>query len=173
MTKADFASLRDQVRILALNIGLRPAARAMGLSEDRVRNWSSRNKWGLSKLPLCSVPSRNSTPSDTTAIEATQRILDHHSARTKLSLALAGTNVAEHMAELEAPRLITPATSIAAQQWGKVADTVHGWTQARAQGVSVQVAVINPPSEAERSERRAVHAQLDAITRLLSAPKAP
>ena len=34
-------------------------------------------------------------------------------------------------------------------------------------GFLVNIANIQPPSEAERAERRAVHAQLDEITRLL------
>ena len=33
--------------------------------------------------------------------------------------------------------------------------------------VGVQVAVVNMPSETERAERRAIHAQLDAIARRL------
>jgi hypothetical protein len=49
-------------------------------------------------------------------------------------------------------------------------DRAAGWTQSRAQGVTVNVANIVPPSEAERAERRAVHSQLDAITKLLQAP---
>ncbi len=36
---------RESVRQLAIQIGVRPAARQLGLSEDRVRQWSKREQW--------------------------------------------------------------------------------------------------------------------------------
>ncbi len=172
MTKADNGTLQSQVRLLALSIGLRPAARAMGLSEDRVRNWSSRFKWGLSALGISAVPSAAATPADTSAIEVAERVVRHYGDRAKISACIAGSKAMEHLADSPAPELVKPGNSIAADQWTKAVDRAAGWTQTRAQGVSVQVAVINPPSEAERSERRAVHAALDAIARRLAAPDA-
>ncbi len=35
----------EAVRTLAIQIGVRPAARQLGLNEDRVRKWSEREKW--------------------------------------------------------------------------------------------------------------------------------
>ncbi len=142
----------------------------MGLSEDRVRNWSSRHKWGLSKTPLCSVPGAFVTPNDTSALEATLKVVQHYGDRAKIGATIAGAKALEHLADMQGAELIKPAAAISADQYTKAVDRAAGWTQARAQGVSVQVAVINPPSEAERSERRAVHAALDAIARRLAAP---
>ena len=36
---------KEEVRLLAIEYGVREAARKLGLSEDRVRQWSSRHKW--------------------------------------------------------------------------------------------------------------------------------
>jgi lipopolysaccharide biosynthesis regulator YciM len=76
----------------------------------------------------------------------------------------------EHLADSPAPDLVKPANAISADQWTKAVDRAAGWTQARQQGVTVNVANIVPPSDAERAERKAVHAQLDAITKALQAP---
>jgi hypothetical protein len=36
---------KEEVRLLAIEYGVREAARKLGLNEDRVRQWSSRHKW--------------------------------------------------------------------------------------------------------------------------------
>jgi hypothetical protein len=42
---------REAVRVLAIELGVREAARRCGLSEDRVRKWSSRYKWLEQRAP--------------------------------------------------------------------------------------------------------------------------
>ncbi len=42
---------RESVRLLAIELGVREAARRCGLSEDRVRKWSSRYKWLEQRAP--------------------------------------------------------------------------------------------------------------------------
>jgi hypothetical protein len=42
---------RESVRVLAIELGVREAARRCGLSEDRVRKWSSRYKWLEQRAP--------------------------------------------------------------------------------------------------------------------------
>jgi hypothetical protein len=75
----------------------------------------------------------------------------------------------EHLADSPADQLVKPGNSIAADQWTKAVDRAAGWTQSRAAGANVAVQVnITPPSEAERAERRSVHAKLDEITRALA-----
>jgi hypothetical protein len=46
-TKAELLEQREQVRMLAIQIGYRAAARECGLSEDRVRQWAHRYGWSL------------------------------------------------------------------------------------------------------------------------------
>ncbi len=178
MTKAQYELVKNDAHHLALDIGVRPAARALGLSESRVQKWSHREKWNIGLLRPRSISNGDNgltalEPGGTNgAIEAKRRILEHYSDRAKVGLAIATSKVAEHMAELDAPKLATPGVSISADAWSKVSDRNFGWTQARAQGANVAVQVnITPPSEAERAERRQVHAALDAIAkRLASSP---
>ncbi len=161
------------MRILAMNIGLRAAARTMGLSEERTRQWASRGKWGISTLPIVRIPGPTAaamSPNVTPAHEVIASVVQHYGDRAKIGACIAGSKALEHLADQDGSKLVSPAAAISGDQWTKAVDRAAGWTQARAQGVSVQVAVINPPSEAERQERRAVHAALDAIARRLSAP---
>ncbi len=161
--------------MLALNIGLRSAARAMGLSEMRVRNWSSRQKWGIANLPICRIPASDArlAPSDTSAIEAMRNVVQHYGDRAKIGATIAGAKALEHLADSEAATLVKPANSIAADQWTKAVDRAAGWTAARQAPVQVAVQV-NLPSAEEQAELRETDAKLDEIARLLreTRPKA-
>lgn len=42
---APLAVDREQVRMLVMTIGVRPAARQLGISEDTVADWSRQGKW--------------------------------------------------------------------------------------------------------------------------------
>jgi len=50
-------AIQEQVRILALQIGVRPAARQLGLNEDTVCSWASRYDW---KTPTTQPGPQNS-----------------------------------------------------------------------------------------------------------------
>lgn len=154
--------------MLAMQIGIRPAARAIGLDEERVLKWSQRGKWNVGNV-ASTLRGRVQSPQNVlTPIEAVANIVQHYGDRAKIGATIAGAKALEHLADTRPEQLVRPANSIAADQWTKAVDRAAGWTQSRAQGVGVAVQVnITPPSEAERSERRAVHAQLDAITKLL------
>jgi hypothetical protein len=168
MTKAEFASYQSQVQMLAMQIGVRPAARAIGLDENRVLQWSRRGKWRIGNVAPTMRGALPGNQNVITPIEAVANVVQHYGDRAKISACIAGSKAMEHLADSEARELVKPGNSIAADQWTKAVDRAAGWTQARAQGIAVNVAVITPPSETERAERKAVHAQLDAITRLLS-----
>ncbi len=156
--------------MLALQIGLRPAARACNVDEHRVLKWAQRGKWGISNVSPALTGKRPASSNVLTPIEAVANVVQHYGDRAKISACIAGSKAMEHLADADGAELVKPSNAISGDQWTKAVDRAAGWTQARAQGVSVQVAVINPPSEAERQERRAVHAALDAIARRLSAP---
>ena len=49
--KGNLSIDRESVRLLAIELGVREAARRCGLSEDRVRKWSSRYKWLEQRAP--------------------------------------------------------------------------------------------------------------------------
>jgi len=156
-----------------MSIGLRPAARACGLSEDRVRNWSSRQKWGIANLPCATaIGYRGSqctpTPPDTTPIEAAQRIVEHYGNRAKIGATIAGAKALEHLADSTGAELVKPAAAISGDQWTKAVDRAAGWTAARQNPVQVAVQV-NLPSAEETAERKQRHARLDEIAALLRA----
>ena len=173
-TRSDYESFVAHLFHLSASIGIRPAARALGISEERAKKIAQRRKFGISKLrrsdtnPKPLFPA--SVPNFPQAIEATSNIITHYSDRAKIGATIAGAKALEHLADAEPHKLVAPANAIAADQWTKAVDRAAGWTQSRAQGVTVNVANIVPPSDTERAERKAVHAQLDAITRLLADP---
>ncbi len=157
---------------LCANIGIRPAARALGIPEERAKKIAQRRGFGISKLRKAdtralSNPNALKFPNSPQAIEATNNIVQHYGDRAKISATIAGAKAMEHLADTNSADLVKPANAIAADQWTKAVDRAAGWTQARQQGVTVNVANIVPPTDAERAERKAVHAQLDAITALL------
>jgi len=83
---------REAVRLLAIEHGVREAARMTGLNEDRVRQWSHRFRWlhnsqgAKSNGAVTSVTTR---PSDA-HVEA----LAHHEGQTRLTLAKYASNAA-------------------------------------------------------------------------------
>ncbi len=173
MNRAQFLGLQNQVRILATSIGLRAAARACNLAESRVLQWSSRGNWGVSAVHPVGFRQPTVSSEVISPIEAVGNIVQHYGDRAKIGAVIAGSKALEHLADTkDAKELVKPANAISADQWTKAVDRAAGWTQARAAGVNVGVAVtIHPPSAEERAERRAVHASLDAITKLLQSPK--
>lgn len=173
MTRAEYETFVTDFHHLCLDIGIRPASRAMGISEDRGRKIAQRRKFHISQIrPLGNGHTAQIVPPVTGGIEAKRKVLALHSDRTKIGLAIAGSKVAEHLADKEPKALIAPATAIAAQQWSKVGDVVHGWQSERTQGTVVNVANVIPmPTEEERAERRAIDAKLDAIAKRLTTPR--
>jgi hypothetical protein len=142
----------------------------MGISEDRARKISSRRRFKLLAVRPALSGSVARSP-NVTAIEAKAQIVQHYGDRAKIGATIAGAKALEHLADMQGDQLVKPAMAISADQYTKAVDRAAGWTQSRAQGVNVGVAVtITPPTESERAERRAVHASLDAITKLLSQP---
>jgi len=138
---------------------------------------SSRRKWNLASLsPALNTPGNgNGAPLSaevSNAIEDTKRIVQHYGDRAKIGATIAGAKALEHLADSTGADLVKPAAAISGDQWTKAVDRAAGWTAARQQGTTVQVAVITPPSEAERAAMDATDAKLDEITALLRAKRA-
>ena len=164
MTRDQYELFCQNLHHLALDIGLRPACRALGISEDRGRMISHRRKWNLSKYsPATTHPRPTELPSVTKAIEIKRALIEHHSDRTKLGFARTVTKVAEHLAEQTPEALVKPGVAMAAEQYGKLSDKTYGWSAARAQAPSVQIANIVLPSAEERAKINAIDAKLDAF----------
>ena len=91
---------RESVRLLAIELGVREAARRCGLSEDRVRKWSSRYKWLEQKAPKQkeAVVTTVTAPGD--VLLASHKELEE---RTKSGLARATARAAEAAANTSEP----------------------------------------------------------------------
>ncbi len=83
---------REAVRLLAIEHGVREAARMTGLNEDRVRQWSSRFKWLHSSQGAKSNGAVTSVT--TTPAQAHTEALAAHEGLTRLTLAKYASNAA-------------------------------------------------------------------------------
>ena len=173
MTKAEFTGFREQVRMLAHSIGVRPAARSLGLKETRVLKWAERGKWGINGVAATLTGKAPSHQNVISPVEAAEQIVKHYGTRAKIGATIAGAKALEHLADADGEALCKPANAISADQWTKAVDRAAGWTAARQQGVQVAVQV-NMPSAEERAELRETDAKLDEIAALLRStrPKA-
>ena len=167
MSRDELANLREHVRILAMQIGLRPAARAFNLKSDRVRQWAKRFNWRISLIR----PATNATLSHnvTSPINALQNVLDGYAERTRLAMARTSQRAFEHSDTVTDEMLHELPRAVALEKHARVASIAHNWST---QQVNVGVALNVPlPDETERAEMRAIDAKLDAIAdRLRNAP---
>jgi hypothetical protein len=168
-TRADYNTFVAHLYHLSINIGLASACRALGINVERGKKIAQRRGFNISKVREGRGQFPAPVPTSPFAIEATNQVVQHYGDRAKISATIAGAKAMEHLADSPADQLVKPGNSIAADQWTKAVDRAAGWTQSRAAGANVAVQVnITPPSEAERAERRSVHAKLDEITRALA-----
>jgi hypothetical protein len=85
---------RESVRLLAIELGVREAARRCGLSQDRVRKWSSRYKWLEQRAP------KQQQATVTVVTKPGDALLDEHKrleGQTKTALSRAVAKAAEHV----------------------------------------------------------------------------
>lgn len=116
---------REQVKMLALSIGLRPAAKQLNIPLPTLAAWSSKGKWFAKPehaLPPTVKPIQTlqTKPADVLA-----DMLADDSKQTKLSLARASRKAAEHLADAEPGTVLKH--SRAMHDVAKTAATVHGW----------------------------------------------
>lgn len=140
---------REAVRVLVVALGVRQAAREMGLSEDTVSAWSARGEWlkkdaEMRELGLTRVREREEAAGRVQAIaskspsDALADVLSDLSQRSKLGFLKASARVAEHLArEEDADALLARAKS--ASGWAKTAALAGGWAGAASTTVQVSV----------------------------------
>lgn len=78
MTKQEVLHVREQCKMLALAVGVREAARRLGLNENRVIQWSRRFQWLKQPDPKPQPPAQRDVitvirPSDSLAIMLAER----------------------------------------------------------------------------------------------------
>jgi len=164
LSRVEAENLREHVRCLALQIGLRPAARAYGLSESRVMKWSERYRWRIALLRP-SATNADVSANVSAPVDALLNVLANEASRTRLAMARVARRAFEHGDELSDEDLHEMSRAIALEKHGRIASIAHRW-QSEAVNVGVQVNV-PMPSEAERDEMRSIDAKLDAIAERL------
>ncbi len=124
---------REAIRLLAIEHGVREAARMTGLNEDRVRQWSSRYQWLHAKTPHDKEAVTNVT---TLPADAHLHELQAHERETRLSLARSARKLAT---EAESAEL---GQSSHVLNVAKTAAVVHKWGDEK-QNVSFSLNVLN------------------------------
>lgn len=89
---------KEEVRLLAIEIGVREAARRLGLNEDRVCQWSKRGNWFATPKHI----KAKQTPVSTVSKPGDVLLQDlaEHERETRLSLAKASRRMAKDCEEL-------------------------------------------------------------------------
>lgn len=121
---------REAVRVLATAVGVREAARKLGLDEDRVRQWSSRGKWfAETARPPTMTQSKTVTSVTKSPAVALQEHLSALSGDSRLSLAITGNKLAQHFEQLDPAEAAacTPAIKDAVV----INEKVHSWNSSK------------------------------------------
>lgn len=96
---------KEAVKTLAIAIGVREAARQTGLSEDRVRQWSCREKWFKQPDPVPLPPTI--TRNQVTAVTKPSDALRNHElalkGKTRLNMIRWGVNASKVAAKSRSP----------------------------------------------------------------------
>lgn len=125
---------KEAVRMLVLTMGVREAARQMGLNEDTVLAWSSRGKWlaHLNAPPVIKPISMQkvSAINAISPVKALENSLQVLGKETRYGLAKAAKKGAECAAELSGAEVLNNARSI--KEIAGVASIVHSWGETQA-----------------------------------------
>lgn len=113
------------VRVLAVAVGVREAARQMGISQDAVRQRSKREGWMASPKAVAqrelAKPVTSLSPNALSPADALANVLQEHERETKLSLARSARRMAKDAEQATLRK--SPYVHKAAQ----VASITHGW----------------------------------------------
>jgi len=122
---------KEEVRLLAIQIGVREAARRLGLSEDRVRQWSSRYDW-FTQSPKTQTVTTVTKPSVALMDE-----LSENGNETKIKLSRYAKKQAEHLATKGKLK-----DHLAFKNIASGAGSLHGWDESK-QGNQFTLNVLN------------------------------
>jgi len=122
----------EAVRVLAMAIGVREAARRMGISEDAVRKRSSRESWLANpearKAVQAVTNGRTSEKQVVTTMSPAGLVLAEIASlggKTRLSIARGVSKAAEHVENMQGSDILDRANDVKAV--AQTADLVHGW----------------------------------------------
>jgi hypothetical protein len=129
---------REEVRLLALSVGVRKAARQLGLNENRVLQWSKREQWFK---PKPQPPKQGDVITVIKPSQALAETLKQHGSDTKLGLSTAARKAAKHAANMTPVQVLNVSRDL--KNVTDIAEKVHGWNQnARSTNVFAGQAVV-------------------------------
>jgi len=149
---------REAVRVLAIELGARQAARRLGLNEKTVLSWSHRYKWNLPSRrnvgrPAISAVSLQSKPGD--VLLATHKELEE---RTKSGLARATARAAEAAATSPEPLQVNNTAHL--RDLAQSAARIFGWDSDKPAGNTYNTLVVTTEQLQQiRALREQAHAQ--------------
>lgn len=144
---------REAVRTLVVAVGVREAARQMGLAEGTVQYWSMKGRWTekrqaaeqIARERIAKRP-ENATnaiqPSSTNSLQPADSLaqtLQDCNQRTRIGLSRAATKAAEHL-QKQAPQKILN-QSKALVNITTAASKLHGWEESKAQGIALNLGI--------------------------------
>ena len=131
---------REAIRVLAIELGAREAARRTGVNENTILSWAHRCRWNL--------PKRAGRPAINPAIELQSKpgdilIAEHKSleAKTKTSLSRAVAKAAEHASTQPPLEVHNPAQL---RDLASSATKVFGWDKKNKPDVQINQLVLTP-----------------------------
>jgi hypothetical protein len=136
---------RESVRLLAIELGVREAARRCGLSEDRVRKWSSRYKWLEQKAP------KQQEAAVTVVTSPGDVLLQSHKElgeRTKTGLAQATARAAEGAAKAADPLPVSNTAHL--RDLAQSAARIFGWDNNDKPGVQLNQQIVITAEQLEQ-----------------------
>jgi hypothetical protein len=145
---------RESVRLLAIELGVREAARRCGLSEDRVRKWSSRYKWLEQRAPKQQQATVTVVTKPGDVLLATHKELEE---RTKSGLARATARAAEAAATATEPLEVSNTAHL--RDLAASAARIFGWDSDKPAGSTYNTLVVTTE---QLQQIRALREQADA-----------
>jgi len=122
----------NEVKTLAVAIGVRQAARRMGVPVQAAMKRSSREGWLVRQREVDAIAKQERDSLRTQQglsphVRTAADILAELGPDSKTKLAIAGNTVANKLAEMSAPKLLNPDTATSAKAWTGILATAHGW----------------------------------------------
>lgn len=118
---------REAVKVLAIAVGVREAARRLGLKESRVQQWSSRDQWFKQPDPVQLPPTvtKNNVTTVTKPSQVLADVLKQRSNKTKLHLSKyvldASKRAEQSKGELKHAKAV--------KEVARTASLIHSWQE--------------------------------------------
>lgn len=143
---------RKAVEVLVAALGVREAARRMGINENTVLQWSKRGAWGVKDSVIKNVIRENRKVEivpkmDVSPARVLTDTLQQMGKETRIGLAKAAKKGADHAATLDGKGILASARSI--KEIAGVASIVHSWGESTA---SVHISCMGGEQPADATE---------------------